>query len=194
GCAFPLDRHMSLTQIGPGMQGYPKGIVLLTGTLGSGKTTVAIEVARVAEGRGVPCAAIDLDWLCWVHPRVPITDSQRDNLILQNLLSLWFNFHGVGVEYLVLARALLDDTLLAALERVFPQTRVTVLRIDASPQTIERRLTRRDTGEILEEHLRQSAAITIAVEKAALEDAIVLNDCERVSDVAQQVLDVLAWK
>ena len=39
--------------------------VLLTGVYGSGKTSVAAEMANELERRGMPYAAIDLDWLRW---------------------------------------------------------------------------------------------------------------------------------
>ena len=39
--------------------------VLLTGVYGSGKTAVAEEIGTLMEERGVPYAALDLDWLAW---------------------------------------------------------------------------------------------------------------------------------
>ena len=42
--------------------------VLLTGLFGTGKSSVAIEMADVLEKRGVPYALIDLDYLCWGEP------------------------------------------------------------------------------------------------------------------------------
>ena len=42
--------------------------VLLTGPLGSGKTSVALEVGELLGSAGVPHAVIDLDWLCWAGP------------------------------------------------------------------------------------------------------------------------------
>jgi adenylylsulfate kinase-like enzyme len=39
--------------------------VLITGPFGTGKSSVAIEIADILEKRGVRYAVIDLDWLCW---------------------------------------------------------------------------------------------------------------------------------
>ncbi|PHV11885.1 adenylyl-sulfate kinase [Chitinimonas sp. BJB300] len=172
----------------------PKGILLLTGTLGSGKTTVATEVGRQLEETGVASAVIDLDWLCWANLGDSFPDHQYDQLILQNLLSIWPNFCAVGVEYLVLPRGLLDNTLPVALRQAFLQTPLTVIRLHASLQTVEARLTRRDTGETLDEHLRESAPMTATIENLKLEDAVVHNDGQSVADVAQQIRDILAWQ
>ena len=155
---------------------------------------MAIEVGRQLEHSRVACAVIDLDWLCWVQLDASSPPRSLDSLIFRNLLSMWPNFRSVGVEYLVLARALLDPALLAALTKEFPRTPMTVVRLDASPQTIEERLRRRDAGETLDEHRREVAAMTVAIEKVMLEQAIVLNDGLCVADVARQVLDILAWK
>jgi len=50
--------------------------VLITGLFGTGKSSLAVEIADILEKRGVPYAVIDLDWLCWATPageRVPST-------------------------------------------------------------------------------------------------------------------------
>jgi hypothetical protein len=41
--------------------------LLLTGTVGSGKTAVATEMGLLLEERELPSAIVDLDWLGWVH-------------------------------------------------------------------------------------------------------------------------------
>ena len=46
------------------MQDEPQA-ALITGLFGTGKSSVAIEMADVLEQRGLPYAVIDLDWLCW---------------------------------------------------------------------------------------------------------------------------------
>ena len=42
-------------------------VVLLIGVYGSGKTSVAAEMADLLEQQDVPYAAIDLDWLVWAN-------------------------------------------------------------------------------------------------------------------------------
>ena len=39
--------------------------VLISGAFGTGKSSIAEEMATVIEGRGLAYAAIDLDWLAW---------------------------------------------------------------------------------------------------------------------------------
>jgi Mrp family chromosome partitioning ATPase len=40
--------------------------VLITGVYGTGKSSVAAEIAETLERRGVPYGALDLDWLGWM--------------------------------------------------------------------------------------------------------------------------------
>jgi adenylylsulfate kinase-like enzyme len=46
--------------------------VLLTGVYGSGKSSVAKEIAYLLEQRGEPYALLDLDYLSW-GARAPVT-------------------------------------------------------------------------------------------------------------------------
>ena len=39
--------------------------VLITGVYGTGKSSVAAEIAETLERHGVPYGALDLDWLTW---------------------------------------------------------------------------------------------------------------------------------
>ena len=47
------------------VDGVDRSAVLLTGVYGAGKSSVAVELADILEKRGVPFAALDLDWLTW---------------------------------------------------------------------------------------------------------------------------------
>jgi len=76
----------------------PKGILLITGTVGSGKTTVAIDVGEQLADMGLPNAVIDLDWLGWVN--IGSKFNEYDQLIMQNVITMWPNYRVVGVEYL----------------------------------------------------------------------------------------------
>src|ERR1700752_1359365 len=70
--------------------------VLLCGAYGTGKTSVAAEMAELLEARDVPYAAIDLDWLAWAN----IAGSHGEaghRLMLANLAPMIGNYRAPGV-------------------------------------------------------------------------------------------------
>ena len=59
--------------------------VLVTGTFGSGKTTVVAEMAELIERRDFRYAALDLDWLTWGWPGDDESEMSEFRLMLENL-------------------------------------------------------------------------------------------------------------
>jgi hypothetical protein len=165
--------------------------LLLTGTIGSGKTAVASEIGLCLEEMNVPTAVVDLDWLGWLH--VGADFKSVDELIAKNLSAVWPNFQSAGVRSLVLTRALGDQAGLAALKPALPQADFTVVRLTSPARIVARRLRRRDTGVILEEHLRASQAMTEAMDRLPIEDFRVENDDRPVRSVAMDVLSLAGW-
>ena len=174
------------------MEYEPKGILLLTGTVGTGKTTVASTIGDQLADIGLPNAVIDLDWLGWVNLG---NDFQKyDLLIMQNLLSTWQNYHAIGVEYLVLARALLHREPMESLKNAFPNTPITIVRLTASVETIRKRLSKRDSDEVLREHLAEMEEMDQVMDELHLEHTTVATDSISVTDVARQVISIANWK
>jgi hypothetical protein len=169
----------------------PQGIILITGTLASGKTSVAIEMGRQLEGRGIRCAVVDLDWLGWVHALPGFAG--YDVLMVRNLGACWPNFRVAGATHFVLARTLRSTDALAALARMFPLTPVAVVRLTASPATLRARLERRDDPETLREHLADLDAMTAAVDKLPIEPFVVANDGRPLGEVAREVIERTGW-
>jgi len=169
--------------------------LLLTGTIGTGKTAVATEVGRILEERRLPNAVIDLDWLNWVW--VGDGFDGYDALLATNLAAIWPNFRAAGVRYLVLARALQDLELLRLLREALPRLRLTVVQLTAPPEVVAERLRRRDAGETLAGHLQETVTMTASMEAAgvpAAADAVVRNDGRPVHAVAREVLDRVGWR
>jgi adenylylsulfate kinase len=165
--------------------------LLLTGTVGSGKTAVAAEIGLLLDEAGLPGAIVDLDWLGWVHVGRSFTGVER--LIAQNLAAVWPNLRAAGARRLVLVRALRRREDVEALRRALPEADLTVVRLVASAQTVGARLRRRDSGRILEEHLVEAVAMQRAMDQAALEDFRIENDGRPPRAVAEDVMRRAGW-
>jgi hypothetical protein len=164
--------------------------LLLTGTIGSGKTVVAAELGALLEKRGTPVALIDLDWLNWVHLGPAFT--RHDDLLVRNLTAIWPNFLAAGADSFVLVRAVEKQATIDAIRAALPDADLTVVRLVASPAAIEARLRRRDAGATLAEHLAEAGRFTRAMDEGSLEGAAVSNDGRAVRAVAEDVL--FAWE
>jgi len=170
----------------------PKGILLITGTVGTGKTTAAAEIGEQLSDIGLPNAVIDLDWLGWVNARDGF--DKYDQLIMQNLLSIWPNYDAIGVEYLILARGLIQRKPVDILKNAFPNTPIAIVRLVASNETVEKRLSLRDSGETLREHLDVMNELSQIMDELHLEDTVLNNDHLSVGDSARQIINFIGWK
>ena len=167
-----------------GVPEAPARAILLTGTMGSGKTAVAIEIGERLEAAGQPYALVDLDWLGWVQPAPASALTQRAVLV-QNLRLIWPTFREAGVRRLVLARYIED--------RALPGVELFVVRLVASQEIIERRLRARDSGAQLAEHVAETALFAARGEANALEDAVVVIGERPLGVVAAEVLAAAGW-
>jgi adenylylsulfate kinase len=170
----------------------PARAILLTGTMGSGKTAVAIAIGDLLELREQPYALVDLDWLGWVDP-APFSLLTQRVVLAENLRLIWPTFREAGVERLVLARYVEDRAQLDELRAALPGVELAVVRLVASEAVIEGRLRARDTGAQLAEHLAETAEFAARAEANALEDAVVDNGERPLADVAADVLKAAGW-
>lgn len=167
--------------------------VLITGPLGSGKTSVAIEIGHILAEAEEAVAVIDLDWLVWIH--VPEEQPAITELIAENLAAVWANYERAGIRKLVMARALKDVHEIDRIRRAVPHVTIQVVRLTAPPSTLERRLQSRDMGAEREENLREATTLLseLADEGLGSEDFVVANDDRPIRDVAQEILMYLDW-
>jgi hypothetical protein len=170
----------------------PVAVVIVSGTLGAGKTAVTDEMSVLLQEAGMPHAIIDVDHLGNAFPPPP-EDPWNERLATANVAALWCNFRDRGVRKLVLARAIRSPDHLEGYRRVIPGARVTVVRLTASPTTIRSRLGEWERGSLREWFLERSDALTAELEAAAVEDFVVSNDDRPVREVAGEILDRLGW-
>jgi hypothetical protein len=126
--------------------------LLLTGTVGAGKTSVAVEIGERLEAAGVPYSAIDLDWLCWISPAAERHRSVHD-VLLEALGAVWPVHRAAGVQRLIMARGLRTPAEIDGVRAAVPDVDVQVVRLAVDHEVVRRRLHERDTGAQLAQHL-----------------------------------------
>lgn len=163
--------------------------VLLTGVYGSGKSSVAMEIAYLLEQRGEPFALLDLDYLSWGGTSTG-DRAEEFGLMRQNLAAVAANYRAAGIELFVLAYFVRSvgevDGVRTALGLPLRVVRLTVPLSD-----IRQRLAG-DVTSGRRDDLREAAASIAAGEGAGVEDVTIKND-RPVGIVARDVMTFLGW-
>lgn len=118
--------------------------LLVTGTVGVGKTTVAEAVAERLGAAGRAAASIDLDALGRLHPAPP-GDRFRRRLTLANLAAVAAGHRAAGAAVLVVAGVVEDHAQRAEVEAALAGP-VRVVHLVAPAAVVEERLRRRHVG------------------------------------------------
>lgn len=166
--------------------------ILVTGTLGAGKTATIMEIAEILTQSRVPHAAIDLDNLseCWPRPE---GDVYNEQVMFKNLACVWANYKGAGANHLALAGVLEDRVQLARYREAVPGAEIVVCQVLADPETIVQRLTDRESGIAGDRHLSRSAELAERMTGMPLADFVVGNEGRSIREVALEVLDRAGW-
>jgi adenylylsulfate kinase len=167
-------------------------VLLITGPVGVGKTSVGAEVSTLLERAGLPHAFVDMDHLRWCPPAPP-GDRFNVALGLRNLAAVSANYRVAGAQYLILADVLEARADLALYEAAIPGALIRVVRLRASVETLTGRVRQRDTGEGLAWSLDRTAELAAQMERDRVEDLVVETDGRSVPEVAQVVLDRCGW-
>ncbi len=82
--------------------GLTESLLIITGTMGAGKTAVLAEASDILATRQIVHAAIDLDAIGLAH--LP-SSALSDGVMYDNLRSICRNYAAAGVQRFLLARA-----------------------------------------------------------------------------------------
>jgi adenylylsulfate kinase-like enzyme len=139
--------------------GDPARAVLITGTMGVGKTTVAEALGELLAQRGVANAVIDMDSLRQAWPSPP-EDPFNMRLALRNLANVSAKYVGAGVTRLVLAGVIEASSERRAYESALDMP-LTVVRLRGDLDAIRHRLEHRhgDNPPALQWHLQRAPAL-----------------------------------
>jgi adenylylsulfate kinase-like enzyme len=163
--------------------------VLITGVYGSGKSSVAAEIAYLLEQRGEPYALLDLDYLGWAGTGAEDRAAEVA-LTLRNLAAVAANYRQAGIRLFVLAYFARDpDEMRGVREALGLPLRV--VRLEVPLAAIERRLAA-DVTSGRQDDLRAAAASLVAAEGAGTEDVTIGND-RPIGTVAHEIMAFLGW-
>lgn len=167
-------------------------VLLITGSLGVGKTTVAAEVSELLDQAQIPHAHVDIDALRWGY--FPLSaDRFQTELAMENLKSLWINFQRMGARRLIIADVIEEREHVQRYRQAIPDAQVFVVRLHASLEELERHLKSREVGSGLDRHLARTAELAKKMEQAGVEDLVVDTEGKTVTAVAWEVLQRCGW-
>jgi adenylylsulfate kinase len=168
------------------------GALLLTGTVGSGKTTTADAIGDLFTAAQIPNAVLDVDWLGNSWPALP-DDPFNDGMRLRNLAAVAGNYLRAGAVRLVAAGVVetIEERKLYE-EAVGVELTVCRLRVDLA--LVRQRLARRHAGDEarLRWQLNRSGELDALLDEVRVED-VVVEATGSPAAVAEAVLSVVGW-
>lgn len=172
------------------MDSLPGGI-FLNGTVGVGKTTVAVCIGNALQQLGIAHAVIDLDAIRRAWP-APAGDRFNHELELVNLASLVENYVEAGIGTFVLAGVIEDAGEIRRYRHALRGRRLRVCRITAPESVLKARLTsrHRDDPDGLRWHLNRAIELDSILVKQSLDDFVVDSSTRSAESVAWEVLNL----
>jgi hypothetical protein len=157
--------------------------------MGAGKTSVLGEASDLLALRDITHAAIDLDALGLAH-----LDSEDTNgLMYRNLQCLCKNYAALGVERMLLARAIEDPAELELCRSVVSARHTIICRLTASIETMEQRVRMRESGIAQEDYIARVAELNAILDRAQLEDFKVSSENRSLTETAHEMLATAGW-
>ncbi|SCK29769.1 hypothetical protein H181DRAFT_02351 [Streptomyces sp. WMMB 714] len=169
------------------------GALLINGTVGVGKTSVAETVGGLLTDAGIPNAVIDLDWLRQSWPSPP-GDRFNVTMMLRNLRSVAGNNLAAGAVRLVVAGVVEDHDGRRQCGDALG-VELTVCRLRADPAMVHKRLTRRHENQpdALRWHLSRAGELAGILDRAGVDDFTVDATARSVGEVAADVVEKAGW-
>ncbi|MFD1832138.1 adenylyl-sulfate kinase [Streptomyces desertarenae] len=170
--------------------------LLITGTVGAGKTTVAHVAGDLLTDDGVPNAVVDLDALCRLWPS-PAGDPFNAALLLRNLRCVAGHHLDAGAVRIVLA-GVAESRSHRERYREAVGTDLAVCRLRVHLPTVRRRLVRRHENDpgpgALRWHLDRVGELDRILDRARVEDFGVDAGHGSAADIADAVLRGAGWR
>lgn len=175
-------------------------VLLVTGTLGVGKTEVVREMNEVRRTRGLSNATIDLDWIGKGRQPTDWPDTtwrfgtRSADLQVANLRAMWPNYARLGITRLLLSGVIDSREHLTGLLEAVDAEAFAVCRLTAPNAVLQERIRRRELGIARDFLVRYSAEVEAHLDRLNVASLTVVNDGSMpITAVAEKVLADSGW-
>ncbi len=129
-----------------------------------------------------------------LYPSLNPDDPYNMELQIKNLASVLPNLVGAGAHYLVLGATIERPEQLERLRAATGATDLTVVLVQASPETVRGRIVERETGSrLVEDFLKRTEKMAREMETFEMHDLAVWNEGKPIEKVAGEVVTFLGW-
>lgn len=147
-------------------------VLVITGSMGSGKTTVLGEASDLLSAAGIPHGIIDLDAI----GAVGRADDVVADLECRQLAAIYSNSVGAEITRVLLAEAIESRTELERIARAMPGAQLLLCRLAASIETMQARMRVREPGILQQQFITRVRELDHVLTQAALEAFTVANE------------------
>ena len=158
-------------------------LIVISGPVGVGKTTVAEEASAQLDQRGIAHKFIDLDALGETYP-------QPHRLTLANLSDVWANCADGGSRTLIVSHVVEAQSDVTDLEGAVSSSKTIVIQLRASDANLLDRVQRRELGSGLARHEKLPLELATILQDAPA-DFVVETDGRSIIDIAGEILGLV---
>jgi thymidylate kinase len=164
-------------------------LIVITGSMGTGKTTALGEASDLLTERGIHHAAVDLDALSVAY----LPDREGDGVMVANLAAVCANYAAARVNRLVLAAAIESRADLRRIVTAAGAMAAIVCRLRAAPEVMEQRVAARERGIYADRYVARARVLDRLLDQAALEDFSIDTTDSPITAVATEILGRAGW-
>jgi hypothetical protein len=163
-------------------------VLVISGSMGAGKTTVLGEASDLLVEARIGHAAIDVDAIGVTYlPGAP------DDLQLRGLAAICREYASAGIGRFLLACAVETERELNGIRRAIPGAHLQVCRLRASVSVMQDRVRLREPGMHQAQFVARVAELESALDRAATDHFSVGNEGRSVTEVAREMLSAAGW-
>ncbi|ALD11834.1 AAA family ATPase [Clavibacter capsici] len=168
--------------------------VILTGTVGAGKTTTMHALGALLGERDVPHALVDGDAVRLLHP-APADDPFQQELELRNLRALARTYREAGARVVLVATVVERSADLPRYAEALGSRAPLVVRLSVDPDAVRARLDARHSGDAaaLAWHRARAPELAAIIDAAGLGGLAIDTTSRTPAEVATLVADRAGW-